>query len=58
MEYYNIPIGKNVSNLFTIILPWEKYCYKQLPMGISNPPDIFQHKMKYLFHGLKLSMRI
>jgi hypothetical protein len=25
-----------------MILPWGKYCYKRLPMGIKNSPDIFQ----------------
>ena len=25
------------------------YRYKRLPMGVSNSPDIFQHKMNDLF---------
>ena len=37
-----------------IILPWGKYCYKCLPMGVDNSPDIFQHKMNDLFHGFEL----
>ena len=28
-----------------------KYNYKHLPMGIAHSPDIFQQKMKDLFHG-------
>ena len=36
----------------TIILS-VKYCYKRLPMGVSNSPDIFQKKMNDLFHGLE-----
>ena len=41
------------SNLCTIILPWEKHCYKLLPTRITNSPDIFQQKMNDLFHGFK-----
>ena len=33
--------------------PVGKYCYKCLPMGVANYPDIFQHKMNYLFHVFK-----
>ena len=51
MGYYYIRLSENASNLYTIIIPWGKYHYKRLPMGISNSPDIFQQKMNYLFHG-------
>ena len=30
------------------------HCYKRLPMGVVNSPDIFQHKMNDLFHGFGL----
>ena len=33
-----------------IILPWGKYRYKRLPMGVANSPEIFQQKMIDLFH--------
>ena len=32
-----------------IIIPWGKYHYKHLPMGVSNSPKHLQQKMKYLF---------
>ena len=51
--YYHIRISKNESNLCTIILPWVKYCYKRLPMGVADPPDISQQKINDLFHGFK-----
>ena len=51
MGYYNIPLSENASNLCAIILPWVKYWYKNLPMGVANSTDIFQHKMNDLFHG-------
>ena len=31
-----------------IILPWDKYSYLQLPMGVTGSPDIFQEKMSGL----------
>ena len=53
MGYYHIQISNNVSNLCTIIIQWENYCYKHLPMRVANSPDIFQQKMIYLFHGFE-----
>ena len=50
MGYYHIRLSENASNLCTIIIPWVKYCYKRLTMGISDSPDISQHKMNDLFH--------
>ena len=35
------------------ILPWGKYEYKKLLMGLFNSPDIFQEKMNKLFNSLK-----
>ena len=51
MGYYHTRLSKNASNLLTILLPWEKYCYKRIPMGVANSPYIFQQKMNDLFHG-------
>ena len=44
MVYYNIPLAEVESNLCTIIIPWEKICYKCIPIGVSNPPEILQHE--------------
>ena len=54
MGYYNIRFIYNVSNLCMIIIPWGKYQYKRLPMGIDNPPDILQQNMNDLYHGFEL----
>ena len=53
MGYYHIRLRENTSNLRKIILLWGKYCYKHLPMGVTNSQDIFQHNMNGLFHGCK-----
>ena len=53
MGYYHIRLIKEASNICTIILPWRKYKYKCLPMGVYNSPDIFQAKMNKRFHGFE-----
>jgi hypothetical protein len=42
MGYYTIRLDSDASKICTIIFPWGKYSYKQLPMGIASSPDIFQ----------------
>ena len=51
--YYHIRLRKNASNLFTIIIPWEKHRYMHLPIGFANLPHVFQQKMNDLFHGFE-----
>ena len=53
MGYYHILLIKNASNICAIILLWGKYCYKNLPMRVTNSQYIFQPKMNDLFHGFK-----
>ena len=52
MVYYHIRLSENASNLCTIIIPWVKYRYKFLPMGVASYPDIIQHKTNDLIHEL------
>jgi hypothetical protein len=42
MGYYHIPLDLEAHKLCTTILPWSKYQYKRLPMGVKTSPDIFQ----------------
>ena len=42
-----------LKKIRTIVLPWGKYEYQKLPMGLRNSPDIFQEKMNKLFNGLE-----
>ena len=49
MDYYHIRLMEETSNLCTIILPWGKYHFKNLPMGVSKSPDIFQEKTNEMF---------
>ena len=53
MGYYHIRLCPNSRQLCTIVLPWGKYEYQKLPMGLCNSPDIFQEKMNELFAGFE-----
>ena len=53
MGYYTIRLDLASSKICTIILPWGKYSYQRLPMGIVNSPDIFQEKMQDLMSQLE-----
>ena len=53
MGYYHIRLSDQSSNLCTIILPWGRYQYKRLPMGVRNSLDIFQEKMNEMFRGFE-----
>jgi len=52
MGYYNIPLSKRAQELCTILLPWGKFRYKHLPMGIKTALDIVQRVMQDLLGDL------
>ena len=47
MGYYTIRLDPDSSKICTLIFPWGKYSYLQLPMGIAGSPDIFQEKCQH-----------
>ena len=53
MGYYHITLSPEARKLCTITLPWGKYEYQRLPMGLCNSPDIFQEKMSTLLSDLE-----
>ena len=55
MGFYHILLTPNSSRLCTIVLPWGKYEYLRLPMGLCNSPDIFQEKINELINGLEFA---
>jgi hypothetical protein len=55
MGYYHMLLTPFSSRLCTIVLPWGKYEYCRLPMGLSTSPDVFQEKMSELMSGLEFS---
>ena len=52
MGYYTIRLDGDAQKICTIILPWGKYSYLRLPMGLANAPGIFQEKMAGLTEHL------
>ena len=53
MGYYHIKLDAASRKLCTIVLPWGKYEYNALPMGLCSSCDIFQEKMSDLMQGLE-----
>ena len=53
MGYYTIIFDPDLSKICTILFPWGKYSYLQLPMGTACSPDIFQAKMSELMVALE-----
>ena len=45
MGYYHIPLDTESQQICMTILPWGKYQYLRLPMGITSSPDVFQSIM-------------
>ena len=50
--YYHIPLDEESQQLCTFMMPWGKYRYTKLPMGVKVAVDIFQEVMTKLFVGL------
>ena len=53
MGYYTIRLDADSQKICTIILPWGKYSYLRLPMGICGSPDFFQERMTGLMESLE-----
>ena len=55
MGYYHMLLTPFSSSLCTVVLPWGKYEYCRLPMGLCVSPDVFQEKMSDLMSGLEFA---
>ena len=53
MGYYTLRLDGDSQKICTLILPWGKSSYLQLPMGMTGSPDIFQEKMSSLMRTLE-----
>jgi hypothetical protein len=53
MGYYHIKLSPFSKCVCTIVMPFGKYEYQNLPMGLCNSPDIFQERMYEIFSDLE-----
>ncbi len=53
MQYYMFEFDKESQDLCTIIMPFGKYKYLRLPMGLKCSPDIAQATMENLLSDIK-----
>ena len=50
--YYAMNIKKSMHKYLVIILPWGKYVYLKIPMGLNISDDVFQRELSRLFEGM------
>jgi len=53
MGYWTIPMCPESQRICTIILPWGKFSYTHLPMGLAPSPDVYQEKISLQFIDLE-----
>ena len=53
LSYYTLELDPKTWKYLTVILPWGKYQYMKMPMGLSISADVFQREMTKLFKGLE-----
>ena len=53
MGYCHIELDPLAQEICTIVFPWGKYSYNNLPMGIFCAPNIFQDEMVSLMKELE-----
>ncbi|MGH3054181.1 MAG: RNase H-like domain-containing protein, partial [Gaiellaceae bacterium] len=49
MGYFHLELDSSSRELCTIVVPWGKYRFKRLPLGVHPAVDIFQAVMQSLF---------
>jgi hypothetical protein len=55
---YTIPLDEQSKKLCSTILPWGKYAYERMPMGVSCAPGLFQAVMCEVLQGLDVLIYI
>ena len=52
MRFYHVPLDREASYVCTTVLPFGKYRYLRLPMGLSISPELFQGVLDRLLGDL------
>ncbi|MGH7954793.1 MAG: reverse transcriptase family protein, partial [Gloeomargaritales cyanobacterium] len=53
MGYFHLELDPESSKICTIVVPWGKYRFKRLPLGVHPAVDIFQALMQALFQDFE-----
>mmetsp|Transcript_119887 Transcript_119887/g.346392 ORF Transcript_119887/g.346392 Transcript_119887/m.346392 type:complete len:738 (-) Transcript_119887:6878-9091(-) len=52
MGYYHFQLSERLKEMTTFVLPFGRFRYRRLPMGLNISPDFFQKQMTQLFGDL------
>jgi len=52
MQYYTFELDNKSKEICTATTPLGNYCYKCLPMGVNQAPDIAQEIMEDYLHDI------
>jgi hypothetical protein len=52
MQYYTFALDEDSKDFTTIVMPFGKYCYNVLPMGLKCLPDFAQETMENIFRNI------
>ena len=50
--YFNIPMKESDQHKTAFIVPWGKFQWKRLPLGLVGAPFTFSEAMQYLFSDI------
>jgi hypothetical protein len=53
MQYFTFELDEKSQDLCTIIIPFDKYKYLRLPMGLKCSPDIAQAGMENVLSDIE-----
>ena len=54
MGFYHVPLSQRSQQICTTVLPFGKYSYERMPMGLLISPDVFQYRMDALLGDLSI----
>ena len=52
MQFYTFELDEESSWLCVIMMPFDKFCYLHLPMGVCNSPNFTQEIMEDIFRDM------
>ena len=56
--FYQCILDETSASLTTFIMPFGRYMYKRLPMGISSAPEVYSRKMATVLQDLEGTLNL